>query len=159
MRHIGDYKLASVTWQKLLGVAFSKGLRPSSMQIGVVYDDPTITPVDQIRYDACLVTSFEEMEALGLSSAEALAHGIRIERLEASLAWRTTHIGSYRTLAQAYAGASAPEEFAVLGVHGPAPHPPYYEVYRSDPSSSPPDEQVTDVYLPISEELAAADAE
>jgi AraC family transcriptional regulator len=152
MRHLGDYRHVGATWSRLLSLALRMGVPQSAPRMGVVYDDPTCTPVVEIRYDACLVTSVREVKALQLSSKIALGAGFRLESFGQCLAWRTVHNGGYNTLARVYAAVGAPAEFISAGFRGPATTPPYFELYRTDPTITPTDDNITEVYLPVLEE-------
>jgi hypothetical protein len=149
MRHVGDYRLVGTTWSRLLSLALRMAVPPFATRVGVVYDDPTSTPALEIRYDACLVTSTREIEGLQLSSVDTLANGFRIESFDQCLAWRTIHRGSYRTLMQAYSAVAASAEFASAGFRGPASSPPYFEIYRTDPTFTRMEDNITEVYLPV----------
>lgn len=152
MRHMGSYSTVDTAWYKLLAVAMEVGLPLSARRMGVIYDDPACTEPDRIRYDACLVTSEAEITDLRLDAQDVLERGVRIESLAGIQAWRTVHRGGYRSLAKAYVALSASAVFADAGVRTVAGSPPYYEFYLTDPQVTPMDEQVTEVYLPISME-------
>ncbi len=56
VRHIGPYNQVGPTWGKLMIWAGMRGLLGPNMQIlGIVHDDPRITPAEKVRYDAALV--------------------------------------------------------------------------------------------------------
>jgi AraC family transcriptional regulator len=56
MRHIGPYGPAvSAHWKKLNTWAGARDLSgPGSVKLGISHDDPSITPPDKCRYDACV---------------------------------------------------------------------------------------------------------
>lgn len=56
IRHTGSYENVAKTWQKLMfwGLKNLQFGRQTST-LGIVHDNPNITDVDNIRYDACLV--------------------------------------------------------------------------------------------------------
>lgn len=148
IRHLGSYASVSSAWERLLDWAVTVGANLRAPRVGVLYDDPAATPADRTRYDACLVTSEEDVQRLGLLRPGVLPPGIRIENLPRVSAWRTVHHGSYRTLAQAYAVLSVAEAAEANGTGRFSRTPPFYEIYLTDPRFTPADEQVTEVYLP-----------
>src|SRR5262249_6308376 len=55
MRHIGPYNQVGETWGKLFSQAVPRGLfGPHTKIVGVVHDDPEVTPSERMRYDAGL---------------------------------------------------------------------------------------------------------
>ncbi len=65
-RALGPYDVsAGRAWESLCRWAGPRGLlRPDSVWIGISYDDPSITPAEKLRYDAC-VNVPESQEAEG----------------------------------------------------------------------------------------------
>jgi AraC family transcriptional regulator len=58
MRNVGPYGAPQVPalWHRLLGWAGTRGLvTPDRVTIGISYDDPSVTPPEKCRYDACIV--------------------------------------------------------------------------------------------------------
>jgi len=58
MRHVGPYGPHGIpaVWKRLNDWIRTRGLEgPESIRIGIGYDDPTITPHEKCRYDACVV--------------------------------------------------------------------------------------------------------
>ena len=52
LRHPGPYSEVGSTWGRLLAWAGRKGLLgPGIRMLGIVYDDPDITPAEKVRYD------------------------------------------------------------------------------------------------------------
>jgi len=55
VRHIGPYAEVSRAWGRLMSWAGMRGLfGPGTKLIGMVHDDPEITPSDKVRYDAAI---------------------------------------------------------------------------------------------------------
>ena len=58
LRHVGPYNEVGSTWGKLMMWAGMRGLLgPAMKMIGIVHDDPAVTPTDKIRYDAAVVVT------------------------------------------------------------------------------------------------------
>ncbi len=58
LRHVGPYSQVGATWGRLMSWAGMRGLLgPQMRMIGIVHDDPDITPGDKIRYDAAVVVN------------------------------------------------------------------------------------------------------
>lgn len=55
LRHVGPYEEVGPTWNDLTTrLSADKQLRKNSVFIGIGYDDPSVTPAAEIRYDACI---------------------------------------------------------------------------------------------------------
>jgi AraC family transcriptional regulator len=58
LRHVGPYSQVGNTWGRLMNWAGMRGLLgPQMRMLGIVYDDPDITPADKVRYDAAVVVN------------------------------------------------------------------------------------------------------
>src|SRR5205807_1647862 len=58
LRHVGPYDQVGATWGKLMSWAGRRGLLgPQMKTIGIVHDDPQVTPPDKVRYDAAVTVS------------------------------------------------------------------------------------------------------
>lgn len=136
--HVGPYPRISEAFAKLGALAGPGGLLayPEVAMIAIYYDDPESTPVDQLSSDA------------GLTVAEGttLPVGLAEKRLPKGRYARTTHLGSYATLADTWArfmGEWLPKSGHRVGQGSP------YEVYRNNPTNAEPQDLRTDLYLPI----------
>jgi AraC family transcriptional regulator len=139
MRHVGPYNQVGTTWGKLMSWAGPRGLLGPHMKIiGLVHDDPEVTPPDKIRYDACLVVG-EHLKPQGEVAVQEIAGG------EYAIA---THRGPYDRLGQTYArlcGEWLPASGREAGDR------PCFEVYRNSPQNARPEDLLTDIYMPLSE--------
>ena len=60
MRHVGPYNEVGETWDRLCTWAAREGmLGPEAEMIGLCHDDPEVTPIGQVRYDACLAVKVD----------------------------------------------------------------------------------------------------
>lgn len=136
MRHVGPYGEVGQTWSRLFAWAGPKGiLGRGTKMLGIVHDDPEVTPPDRVRYDVCIIVadSFQPEGEIGLQE-------IRGEYAVA------THVGPYETLGAAYGrlcGQWLPQSGRELRSAPP------FEVYRNSPHDSRPEELLTDIHLPL----------
>lgn len=137
VRHIGPYNGCGEAWGKLCSWAGPKGLiRPDTLFLGHCHDDPDVTEPEKIRYDACLTVE-NGVAAEGEIGVQELGGG------EYAVA---VHKGPYENLKDTYAymcGVWAPKSGKEIGSM------PSIEIYRNDPEKTPPEELLTDVYVPL----------
>ncbi len=137
MRHTGPYADCGPTWEALCGWAGRHGLfGPDTVILGLSHDDPEVTPAEKIRYDAC-ITVGDNVEAEG---------DVGIQEIGGVECAVTTHKGPYEKLADSYARFCG-EWLAQSGremVVGPS-----IEIYRNNPEDTPPEELLTEIYLPL----------
>jgi AraC family transcriptional regulator len=136
--HIGPYHRISEAFASLGRIAGPAGLirPPETMMLAVYHDDPETTPTDKLRSDA------------GVTVREGLAlpEGLSELRLPAGRYARTTHVGPYTKLGDAWSrlmGEWLPKSGQRVGGGSS------YEVYRNTPRDTQPNELRTDLYLPL----------
>jgi AraC family transcriptional regulator len=138
VRHTGRYDQVGESWAKLFSWAMPKGLvMGPPVTIGMSHDDPTITPPDKLRYDACLVVN-KPVEAEG---------EIGVQRIEAGEYAVAQHVGPYEKLGDTYSalcGQWLPDSGRDVRAA------PALEFYRNNPQSTPPEQLLTDVCIPVS---------
>ena len=138
VRHIGPYKECSKAWGSLITWAAPKGLlEAKTIYLGICHDDPDVTEQSKIRYDASIVMNNEVQESgkIGVKTIKSETYAMAI------------HKGSYETLSETYSyicGSWAPKEEKEIKSL------PSIEIYLNDPDTTPKDELVTEVYVPIS---------
>ncbi len=68
LRHKGYNQNIRQTWQRLMAFAYRYGIDPEAMQIGLHHDNPTIIPLAECSYVACLEVpeQFESQESLSV---------------------------------------------------------------------------------------------
>jgi AraC family transcriptional regulator len=140
LRHVGPYSEVGATWSRLMSWAGSRGLLgPSIKTLGIVHDDPAVTPGDKIRYDACLVVG-QGVKPEGDFGVQELPGG----RYAVA-----THRGPYENLGQTYQrvyGAWMPKSRHELG------NTPAFEQYLNSPESTKPEDLVTVIHVPLEAE-------
>jgi AraC family transcriptional regulator len=137
LAHRGDYQLIPGTFGRLAAMAGALGLfGPETRSFGIYYDDPSATPVDALRSEACLTVPDDWAPSGDLERRE-----IRGGRYGVVL-----HVGPYAELGRAYAWlygtwlAQSGEEAADA---------PCVEAYLNDARSVPPAELRTEIWLPL----------
>lgn len=140
LAHRGDYQLSSQAFERVGAIFATRGLWAQARgMVGVYYDDPAATPVDELRCHAGIIVDegFEIPEDL----EELRLRGGRYAVM--------AHKGPYATLHKAY-DALFQEWLPSSGVV-PADLP-VYENYLNDPSNTPAPELRTDICLPLKDE-------
>ena len=138
VREIGPYaESAERAWKTLCGWAGPKNLfGPQTLFIGIGHDDPSVTAPDKIRFDA----------AITVGKPIAPEAPVLADTLPGGDYAIVTHKGPYSLLEDTYKrimGQWLPQsgrEFRGT---------PTFEVYRNDPASTPPEELLTDVHIPL----------
>ncbi|UJX40134.1 AraC family transcriptional regulator [Desulfovibrio sp. JY] len=137
VRHVGPYDQCEAAWAKLCAEAGKRGLfGPETQMIGVGHDDPQITPPEKIRYDACLTVPE------GFAGTPELPVAVIGDGDYATAVVK----GPYTLLAGAYAwlcgvwGPDSGREFAGA---------PSLEFYLNDPKTTPPEEWLTEICVPL----------
>jgi AraC family transcriptional regulator len=137
LRHVGTYSQVGATWGRLMAWAGMRGLLGPNMKlIGIVHDDPDVTPPDKVRYDAAVTVNrpvqsegdFGVMEFPGGSYAVV------------------THKGPYEMLGKTYQ--------RIYG--GWLPHSKYhlrdepaFEQYLNSPQNTKPEDLLTLIHVPL----------
>lgn len=137
IRHTGPYAECGKAWSALCMKLGPEGrLGPGVEFIGLSYDDPDVTPADKLRYDACVPVG-DDFEPAGEIGVQTVGGGTFAV---------TTHHGPYENFSVTYAelcGQWIPKHNRTIKAQ------PCMEIYLNDPESTPPEELLTDVYLPI----------
>lgn len=138
VRQTGPYmESATRAWNILCAWAGPKGLfGPNTKSIGIGLDDPSVTPPEAIRYEAA-ITAPAEVAAEAPVERDVLPGG------EYAV---VTHQGPYEKLEETYA--------LIMGRWMPTSgrdirETPWFEMYRNDPATTPPDQLLTDIHIPL----------
>ena len=141
LRHRGPYREVGETWEALMDWAGRECLvGPESSFFGLCWDDPEVTGPKRCRYDACLTVA-NSVEASGEVGVTTFAGG----RFAVTL-----HQGPYERLGETYA-ALVGRWFPAHGLEPAAP--PSLESYLDDPDTTEPEELLTEVMMPIRQEV------
>ncbi len=141
VRHQGPYNQIGEAFGRLGAIAGPAGLfaKPGAAMIALYHDDPEATPVDQLRSDA----------GVAVTGEAELPKELAEHRLPAGRYAKTVHVGGYDRLGDTWArflGEWLPESGERLG-SGPS-----YERYVNDPRTTPKDNLLTEIYVPIADE-------
>ncbi len=137
VRHVGPYNECQKAWGKLCSdPAVMQCMGPDTQVIGISYDDPDVTEPDKIRYDACV------------SVPESCTPGkdVRIQEIKAGKYAVLTHKGPYDGLADCYRWLYG--EWLPKSGYEPLSAPPL-EKYVNDPETTPPEDLVTEIRVPL----------
>lgn len=137
VRHVGPYAECGAAWEKLCSQpALQSVMNEETIALGICYDDPDVTEGDKIRYDACVTVGD------GFQSSE----GIDIQNIDGGDYVVMVHKGSYDGLHDCYRwlyGKWLPESGRE------AKSAPSLEIYRNSPATTPPEELVTEIRVPL----------
>lgn len=137
LRHVGPYSEVGATWGRLMMFAGMRGLLgPGMMLIGIVHDDPDVTPPQKLRYDAAVTVS-RPVQPEGEFGVMELAGGTYAV---------FTHQGPYDTLSQTYqriyGGWLPKSKFRLRDV-------PAFEQYLNSPQQVRPEDLLTLIHVPV----------
>lgn len=135
MRETGPFmESANKAWQRLAAwLETVDAVNESTEFLGVMHDDPQTTPVEELRYDACLTLpdGFEAQDDLLLQHLPEGEYAVLL------------HVGPYENLGEAWG-----ELMQWLEENGrEVEAAPCFEVYRNDPRTTPPEALETELYL------------
>lgn len=137
VRHVGPYNRISEAFDRLGRAAGTAGLfRPDAEMIAVYHDDPDTTPADRLRSDAALTVSSDAV--LPSELVEARIPGGRYAC--------TTYVGPYTGLGDAWAefmGGWLPKSGHRIGPGST------FEIYRNNPTNTPPEKLRTELYISL----------
>ncbi len=137
LRHVGAYDQVGATWMRLMMWAGPRGLLGPGMRLlGIVHDDPDVTPPEKLRYDAAIVVR-QQVEAEGEFGVMELPGG----RYAVAV-----HKGPYDTLGATYQrvyGGWLPKSGEELRDAYP------FEEYLNSPQNTRPEDLLTAIHLPL----------
>ena len=137
LRHVGPYNQVGATWGRLMAWAGMRGLLGPNMKlIGIVHDDPDMTPPDKVRYDAAVTVS-RPVQPEGEFGVMELAGGAYAVVL---------HKGPYEKLGRTYQcvyGGWLPKS----GYH--LRDVPAFEQYLNSPRDTKPEDLLTLIHVPL----------
>ena len=137
LRHVGPYAQVGATWGRLMSWAGMRGLLgPQTRMIGVVYDDPGVTPADKVRYDAAVVVNrpVQPEGEFGVTELPGGKYAV------------FTHRGSYETLGTTYQrffGGWLPNSGSEVR------DAEVFEEYLNSPMNTKPEDLVTRIHAPL----------
>ena len=137
LAHRGDYQTIPSTFVRLAAMGGALGLfGPATRSFGIYYDDPSATPVDALRSEACITVPDDWAPSGDLQRREIGGGRYAV----------VSHVGPYAELGRAYTWlygtwlAQSGEEAADA---------PCVEAYLNDARTIPPAELRTEIWLPL----------
>lgn len=137
LAHRGDYQTIGTTFQRLSTIAAGQGLwGPTTRSFGIYHDDPSVTPRDALKSDACMTVPDSWTPSGDLQLREIRGGRYAVVR----------HVGPYAELEHPYKWlygtwlAQSGEEVADA---------PCVEGYLNDARTVPPTELETEIWLPL----------
>ncbi|OGT07492.1 MAG: hypothetical protein A2X78_00405 [Gammaproteobacteria bacterium GWE2_37_16] len=135
VRYVGPYGECAPAWEKLFSCE-NLPINADTQYIGIGYDDPKIVEPDKIRYDACVTVpaDFQSTKDVNVQEIKSGKYAV------------VTHIGSYTEIAKVV------EELLgrLLPCNGyEFKAQPIFEIYKNDPNVTPPEQLITEIYVPI----------
>ncbi len=142
-RYVGPYNEVGPTYSEFMMWAGMAGLMgPEAMALGISYDDPDVTPADQLRYDCALVIGEEDT----VDEAELARGQARLGHIPAGRYAVVTHHGPYEGLGEVYRwmfGRWLPTSGQELG------DVPCFDVYLNSIEDCDSEDLLTDVCIPL----------
>lgn len=137
VRHVGPYPEVGRAWARLFSLAGpARLLGPGLEYFGVLYDDAEITEPSKLRYDAAIAVPMDFHPTSDFAAQTLPAREYAV----------LTHFGPYSNLSESYARLCG--EWLPLSGREPA-SAPSLEYYFNNPNSTPPDQLVTDIFIPL----------
>jgi AraC family transcriptional regulator len=137
LRRVGPYNQVGSAWGRLMSWAGMRGLLGPNMKlIGIVHDDPDVTPPDKVRYDAAGTVDrpVQPEGEFGVLEFPAGTYAV------------VTHKGPYDGLAKVYQriyGGWLPKSgYQLRDV-------PAFEQYLNSPMNAKPEDLLTLIHLPV----------
>ena len=139
LRHTGPYDQIEPVFERLWKWIEAENI-PVFRTLGLYWDNPDYTPADQLRSAAAVEVSS------GVQVNDTLGLGLETFTMPGGSYATTRWVGRYDELGPLWSRfAQQAEKKARNGV----PDSPAFEVYVNDPEDTPPDELVTELYMPI----------
>jgi AraC family transcriptional regulator len=137
IRHVGPYEGVGATWARLVACAGPRGLfGPGTILFGISHDDPAVTPPERLRADACITVPASVVPEgdVGVREIAGGPHAVIVHR------------GAFERLDETYARLFG----EWLPASGREPRSsPCLEIYRSDPRTTPVEDRLTEIRLPL----------
>ena len=136
VRHLGPYEDCEPAWKKLCSCPeVAQRMGPDTIILGISYDNPEVTDADKIRYDACATVAADFVPPEGIQKQEIAGGRYAV----------VVHKGSYAKLADTY----HPLYEQWLPKSGEEAAGPPCEIYLTCPETTPEEEAVTEIRLPL----------
>ena len=147
VRKLGDYNVvAGEAFQVLMSFAYGHKIKnkknlmgKNAMMFGIGHDDPNTTPIDELRYDACISYDDKSVKPEGEVAAKFIKGGKYLYYL---------HRGDYFGLKDVYAMMIS---YIIDNELTMADEPPFEKYLNRDPKRTKVENLKTEIYMPIKE--------
>ena len=147
VRRTGDYMVsAGEAFEALFGFAYPQKIKHKKNLLGkeakvygIGYDDPSTTPSQELRYDACISYDDKSVKPTGEVVVKTIEGGKHLFYL---------HKGSYEGLKQVYADMV---QYMIAHELTMADRPPFERYLNRDPRRTKPENLKTEIYIPLEE--------
>ena len=137
IRHVGPYADCMEAWNRLCGApGVTSRLGPGTLALSLCYDDPDVTEPDKIRMDVCVT----------IDDSFVPGGGIDVQTIPGGEFAVVVYRGAYEGLHDAYRamyGEWLPKSGREFGGAYSM------EIYRTDPGTTPPEENITEIRIPL----------
>lgn len=137
VRHIGPYNTVGAAWHKLCSFTGQNHLlSPKTAYIGISRDDPKITAIDQLRYDACITLerTFAPSGEIGVQTIPGGRYAVFL------------HSGPYENFSTTY--DMIYRDWLPLS-HEQLRDQPEFEIYLNTVETTPPENLRTEIWIPL----------
>ena len=137
LRHNGDYQAIGGTFERLMALAVGQRLLGADLRsFGIYYDDPSATPVNALRADACVA----------VPEGVTPAGDLQLKEIRGGRYATVRHVGPYAELERVYRWLYG----TWLAQSGEEPaDAPTIEAYLNDARVVPPTGLRTEIWLPL----------
>ena len=137
LRHDGDYQAIGSTFERLMALAVGQGLLGADLRsFGIYYDDPSATPVKDLRADACVA----------VPDGVTPGGDLQLKEIRGGRYATVLHVGPYAELERVYRWLYG----TWLAQSGEEPaDAPTIEAYLNDARVVPPTGLRTEIWLPL----------
>lgn len=139
IRHTGPYEGIGPVFDQLWEWIGNNGV-PATRSIGIYWDNPDETPADQLRSAACAEVP------LGYQLGSTGGVPVTVEPIPGGDYVTTRFVGPYEDLAPIWSRLTF---YAETTLGKTIRDTPAFEVYVNDPSDTPPDQLITELYMPV----------
>jgi len=146
VRRVGKYTdAASKAWEVLMSFAYTQKIKhkknlmgKDAKMFGIGHDDPSITPENELRYDACISYDDKSVRPEGEIGVKTIEGGKYVAYL---------HKGAYEGLKESYQKLM---DWIIENGYTMADMPPFEKYLNRDPRRTKPENLKTEIYIPLS---------
>lgn len=139
LAHIGPYEQLSAKFDQLWGWVTSHNV-PVQRTIGIYWDNPEVTPSNQLRSAACV-----EVPA-GFALGDKAGLPLEVQHIAGGEYATTRYVGPYEAMEPVWAQFT---DHILNALGRKISENPAFEVYVNDPSDTPASQLITDLYMPL----------